>query len=254
MSTQSERVAREAEIWDGQTLQRGVYDATLSHANGGPARDRRDVFVRDVALTVAGLDVLEIGTHSWEATLKRFGVVPRRLVCINISQTELEEGRVRAEEFGYPAEFQLMDAHRLEFPDASFDFVFGVAILHHLDFPTAMAEITRVLRPGGRILFVEPLRLNPAAQLVRALTPKARTPDEKPLGREELDLLAQHFAPEHLYSELFHVPAAVLSKFVFKEPVNWLTKAADGLDQALLKLLPGIGKYYRTITVYGRKK
>ena len=82
-----------------------------------------------------------------------------------------------------------MDAHRLEFSDSSLDVVFGVAILHHLEFARAMSEIHRVLRKGGKIVFVEPLRHNPVARLIRYFTPQARTPDELPLGRPELRLL-----------------------------------------------------------------
>ncbi len=252
--SQTERVAREAEIWDGQTLQRDGYEAALAHANGGPARERRNDFVRAVAASVTGLDALEIGSHSWEATLYRFGSRPNRLVCINISQTELDQGEELAKSFNYPIEFRLMDAHKLDFPDASFDFVFGVAILHHLDFRVAMGEIARVLKPGGRLLFVEPLILNPVARLVRFLTPKARTPDEKPLGREELAIMAEYFTAEHLYTELFHVPAAVISRFFFSDPENRLTFAADWLDMKLLQLFPGLGPYHRSITVYGHRK
>ena len=43
-------------------------------------------------------------------------------------------------------QFSLMDAHNLQFEDESFDFVFGAAILHHLNMVTALNEIHRVLR------------------------------------------------------------------------------------------------------------
>ena len=54
----------------------------------------------------------------------------------------------------------------------SFDFVYGCAILHHLDYHRALDEICRVLKPGGRILFAEPLGINPVAKLVRLVTPR----------------------------------------------------------------------------------
>ena len=71
--------------------------------------------------------------------------------------------------------FQVMNAEVLEFPDASFDLVFGVAILHHLDLDTACAEFLRVLRPSGTAVFLEPLGHNPFINLVRWATPAART-------------------------------------------------------------------------------
>lgn len=43
----------------------------------------------------------------------------------------------------------------LPFPDRSFDVVYGRAVLHHArDLPALMREVARVLRPGGRALFV----------------------------------------------------------------------------------------------------
>lgn len=44
---------------------------------------------------------------------------------------------------------------RLPFPDRSFDVVYGRAVLHHArNLPALMREVARVLRPGGRALFV----------------------------------------------------------------------------------------------------
>ncbi len=39
--------------------------------------------------------------------------------------------------------------------------VLGKQILHHLDMTQAVPEIARVLRPGGRAVFLEPLIHNP---------------------------------------------------------------------------------------------
>lgn len=54
--------------------------------------------------------------------------------------------------------FQTMDAHRLEFDDASFDLVCISNSLHHLDPLPVLREMKRVLRPGGRLLVSEMYR------------------------------------------------------------------------------------------------
>ena len=55
------------------------------------------------------------------------------------------------------AQARVMDAHRLEFPDASFDLVCAGFVIHLLDDPAAVAaEAHRVLRPGGVFSFSTP--------------------------------------------------------------------------------------------------
>lgn len=253
MAEQTNRVSREAEIYDQQLLRRETYDAMLDHANHGPARRRRDTFVRDIMQHGAGKQVLEIGSQAWAGFLCRHGIQPAHLTCINISSTEIEHGRKQADAYRFDVDFQLMDAHDLKLPAESQDIVFGVAILHHLDFERAIREIHRVTKPGGEILFVEPLLLNPIAQVVRWLTPAARTPDERPLGLNELRFIDRFFRTQSLFTELFHVPGAMLSRFMFKDAENPVTRATDAVDRGILRVCPWAGPIYRTVTIYGRK-
>src|ERR1700747_2971761 len=194
------RSDREAELYDKQRLQRDRFESALTYLNDGVGRLRRNEEIRAAMREATGVRVLEIGSQSWEWCLFRYGYRPQQLTCINISQAELEIGRARAAKLGMACDFREVDAHRLEFPDSSLDVVFGVAILHHLEFARALSEIHRVLRKGGKIVFVEPLRHNPVARLVRYFTPHARTPDELPLGRLELRLLSRNFKLDNYYS------------------------------------------------------
>jgi SAM-dependent methyltransferase len=59
---------------------------------------------------------------------------------------------------------------RLPFPDGSFDLVFSVWVLEHVDAPRAFVrEIRRVLAPGGRFAFVTPNGRNPVTWVIRAI-------------------------------------------------------------------------------------
>lgn len=51
----------------------------------------------------------------------------------------------------------VMDAHRLDFPDASFDLATAGFVIHIVDDPAqVLAELRRVVRPGGTVAFTVP--------------------------------------------------------------------------------------------------
>ena len=254
MSDTEDRVRREVEFYDSDLSGRRAFDSALTYLNDGIGRLRRNEVIRAAMQDASGMRVLEIGSQSWEWCLFRYNYAPRQLTCINISEAELEIGRIHAEKLGVSCDFRRMDAHGLEFADASFDLVFGVAILHHLNFPRALREIHRVLRDGGKIVFVEPLRHNPVARLVRWMTPHARTADELPLGRPELRLIERNFAVDNYYSELFTVIGAMITRPFFKNPINPLTRFCNLADDVLMRFVPATGAYYRSVVIRGTRK
>lgn len=104
---------------------------------------------------------LEIGAGTGYFTLNmlRAGLIGRA-TCCDISPGMLAALRANAEQLGLDVETMRVDAERLPFADASFDLVFGHAVLHHIpDLARAFAEFERVLAPGGTVLFAgEPSR------------------------------------------------------------------------------------------------
>jgi SAM-dependent methyltransferase len=248
------RVRREAELYDQQRLRRDGFEAALAYLNDGIGRRRRNEAIRAAMKDATGKRVLEIGSQSWEWCLLRYGYQPAHLTCINISQTELEIGRTEAARIGIACDFRRMDAHDLEFADGSLDLVFGVAILHHLDFARAIREIHRVLRDGGKIMFVEPLLHNPIARLVRWSTPHARTPDERPLSRADLRLVDRNFTVDNYYSELLTVAGAIIARPIFGSPINPITRFCDFADELLLRMVPAVGVYYRSVVIRGTRR
>jgi len=72
----------------------------------------------------------------------------------DISEGMLAVCRGNAERLGCHVETRAGDAEHLPYEDHTFDLVAGHAFLHHLpDPPAALAEMYRVLRPGG-VLFI----------------------------------------------------------------------------------------------------
>jgi ubiquinone/menaquinone biosynthesis C-methylase UbiE len=81
------------------------------------------------------------------------------LTGIDWSDAMLDIARSRATEVGRTATLQQADAHELPFDDASFDTVvctFGLCAIP--DHTQAISEMTRVLRPGGRLILVDHIK------------------------------------------------------------------------------------------------
>ncbi len=145
------------------------------------------------------------------------------------------------------AQFIVGSAHDLPFPDGTIDIVFGIAILHHLDLKLASREIRRVLRPGGRAIFQEPVRNSAAVRFVRSLIPY-RAPDispfERPLTDRELGEFAESFSS--MRQRAFTLPHVQLGQVLpfMKKQVAALYRS----DRAVLQLLPALS-YYAGIRV-----
>jgi ubiquinone/menaquinone biosynthesis C-methylase UbiE len=168
---------------------------------------------------------------------------------IDISEAEIEEAERRALEEGYAdrAEFMAADAHHTAFPDDSFDLIVGAAILHHLDLTIALAELRRILAPGGRAVFQEPLAHNPLIRLGRRLTPSARTDDEHPITVEDWRLCAEAFPGfTHREVELTSVPLMPLNLVI---PTDWQRRLAGRVrtfDDRVLERYPALRPYARS--------
>ena len=184
-----------------------------------------------------GVDVLEYGCAAgrWSVILAE---TARSLLGIDISEVAVATAAVTARAAGLEnTAFKVMNAEQLDLPDATYDFVFGSGILHHLDIDRAYAEVARVLRPGGKAIFMEPLGHNLAFNLYRAMTPGARTADERPLLRADIEAARRRFrdADVEFYglSTLASVP---FRNSQVGEAIYGLTASVDG---ALLKV-PGL--------------
>ena len=97
----------------------------------------------------AGKPVLEIGC-GMGAMASFWARSGARVTAVDLAERSIEQTRRRFELFGLSADIRQADARRLPFPDASFDFVYSWGVLHHSpDLRQSIAEMMRVLKPGG---------------------------------------------------------------------------------------------------------
>jgi ubiquinone/menaquinone biosynthesis C-methylase UbiE len=107
---------------------------------------------------VSGKDILVVGNGDSEKELLFLEYHPRRMVYSDYSAGAV---KLMQRKFG-GAIYAAIDANELPFVDASLDLVYGYAFVHHLEDPTVfLREAVRVLRPGGRAVFMD----NPRAPL-----------------------------------------------------------------------------------------
>lgn len=115
-------------------------------------RYANEPFIRDFAKfhEGAGKRVLEIGVGMGADHLQWAISRPDALVGIDLTDRAVELTRERLQLYGLKPDVQVGDAERLPFPSASFDIIYSWGVLHHSpDTARAIAEVWRVLRPGG---------------------------------------------------------------------------------------------------------
>lgn len=116
------------------------------------------ILVRTLRLP-KGRRVLEVGCGRGFALIPLARLLgPSRLVGLDIEPDFLAEARARIEDAGVTAELVPGDARALPFPDASFDLVLDFGTCYHISrAEEALAEVARVLAPGGAFVQETPL-------------------------------------------------------------------------------------------------
>ncbi|MCI0705640.1 MAG: class I SAM-dependent methyltransferase [Planctomycetia bacterium] len=176
-------------------------------------------------------------------TMARAGA---NVTAFDLSPGYVNEARQRASANGVNVECVVASGEELPFADASFDCVWGNAILHHLDLTKAARELKRILAPGGVAVFCEPWGGNPLLGFARRWLPysdKERTPDELPLTRRDLFPLRAIFPSVEVRG--FQLLGMV--RRVWKSPR--VLKRLDSADAWLLRRFPALKNWCRYMVI-----
>jgi SAM-dependent methyltransferase len=226
---------------------RRLYAAALAALQGERLRDR---VVLDYGC----------GTGDWGVLMAGEGA---RVTLLDLSPVAVEVGLARARASGVADRVSgvARDASDLScFPDGAFDLVFACAALHHtLKYPGAVAELVRVIRPGGTLVLAETLGNNPLLNLARRLRARiAREPVEQGEGEllsdPELETLRRAFATV----EVRPLNLLAMAKRLFRgryrsRPVRVAIAALEGADRLLLAALPLLRRYCGEAVVVARR-
>jgi ubiquinone/menaquinone biosynthesis C-methylase UbiE len=149
-------------------------------------------------------DILEIGV----GTGRNLPLYPpgARLTAVDISPRMLAIADAQARALGIDIELALADAQALTFEDATFDTVVCTLALCSIpDDRAAIAEVFRVLRPGGRFVLIEHVRSH--HRVVRGI--------ERALERRSVPRTGDHLTRDpldHLEPAGFTVDVATRSR------------------------------------------
>ena len=147
-----------AEVDTGRSIRDGDQDLRALGA-GLRSRVRRGVrAARQAAIAATervGGRILEVGVGTG-ISLPDYAA-DNRIVGVDISEPMLRKARKRVTEqaLRHVEGLAVMDAERLDFPDASFDVVVAQYVVNTVPHPeAALDEFARVLKPGGEIILI----------------------------------------------------------------------------------------------------
>lgn len=137
-----------------------------------------------------GTRILDLGCGMGDASVY-FALQGATVVAVDVSagMVDLTARLARRHGVDDRVASAVMPAEALQLEDGSFDLVYGNGVLHHVDFLAAGREAHRVLKPGGRAAFIEPLAYNPVIWAYRRMARRVRTSDERPLSARDIHRL-----------------------------------------------------------------
>lgn len=146
-------------IWGGEDIHIGLYE----HENQ-PIREASHRTVTTMAEGIPGLDrhsrIIDIGAGYGGSARYLARTYGCRVVALNISEVENERDRRQNREHGLDHLIDVVEGSFEEIPygDGTFDVVWSQdAILHSGNRAKVLSEAARVLKPGGHLVFTDPM-------------------------------------------------------------------------------------------------
>ena len=137
------------------------YDLVTNFMALGQVRRLRKTTV-DQALIRPGNSVLDVGCGTGEVTLlAKTRAANGKVYGIDPAPEMIAVARKKAARKGLEIDFRVGVIEALPFPDSSIDVVTSSLMMHHLPEDlkvSGLAEIYRVLKPGGRLLIADIMR------------------------------------------------------------------------------------------------
>lgn len=156
-----------ATIWGGEDIHVGLYrdeNESIVDASRRTVDEMMDQVADDLK---SGSRILDLGAGYGGAArklAKRFGC---EVVCLNLSEVQNRRNRKCSKEQGLDHLIDVVDGdfENVPFPDRSFDVVWSQdSLLHSGNRQKVVAEAARLLKPGGILIFTDPMQVEDCSQ------------------------------------------------------------------------------------------
>ena len=178
-------------------------------------------------------DILDYGCGIGPTIEKVIHYNPKKVTGVDISDVSINKAKENFKNSDIKIELLVDNCEKTKFKNEQFDLVYGLGILHHLEFSKSINEISRILKPNSSLLFIEPLGTNPIINLYRFLTPGSRSKDEHPLTSKDFNFIKEKFKSVNI--KYYGFMTLVFFPF-YKSANSRFFKALIKFDQLLFKL------------------
>lgn len=147
-------------IWGGEDIHIGMYSDAIRKIDEASQRTV-DTMARLLDPIAPGSRIIDLGAGYGGAARYLCKSFDCSVHCINLSETQNDRNRELTKAQGLQDSVIVTDASFEDLPveDAQYDVVWSQdSFLHSGDRQKVMREIDRVLRPGGKIIFTDPMQ------------------------------------------------------------------------------------------------
>jgi sarcosine/dimethylglycine N-methyltransferase len=147
-------------VWGGEDIHIGLYDPP-SEAIGPASARTVETMASHLETLGPGSRVIDVGAGYGGAArylARKYGC---RVTCLNLSEAQNERNREKNVEQGLADRIEVIDGSFEDIPslDDSFDIAWSQdAFLHSGRRARVLDEVDRVLKPGGEIIFTDPMQ------------------------------------------------------------------------------------------------
>jgi ubiquinone/menaquinone biosynthesis C-methylase UbiE len=229
-ASSSQKKGEEAAFWDKVARER-IY-AAFDRA------EYESVIDKTLGVDLTGQTIVDVGCASG-LSAALFAARGARVIGIDISPQLIAQAARNFPEYADQITFKVGDAEHLDLGDASVDGCFFGGVLHHFpDRDNVYTETMRVLKPGGKLVAIEPNRLNGFELLEWAIADLRGklSPNEYPINPREMkrDLAQYGFADIRYFGMRFDIP------FLAQLPVTrrWFSRSKGfGFKRPVLRFV-----------------